>query len=137
MEQCIKTGSAELKGEKRFGVRCCEHAAHFVASGPERANELIRAAESLDLCPRQSMPGRTHSPTHDPLAFLNPQSAESHPPINEREMRTISGAPVLFLFIPNSEKEKSKCVWCAPPAWRWHPADAMKRCHFSLALCRR
>lgn len=89
MEQCIKTRSAEMKGEKRFGVRCCEHTQLiFLPRGPR--GQMNSSVDSLDLCLQQSMAGRTQSLTQ-PVGlsrFPNPQSAESHPPINEREMRT-------------------------------------------------
>lgn len=78
-----------MKGEKRFrGEMVRARSSHFLATGAERANELIRRAKSRPV--PSAIDARAHAMSwHNPLAFLvpNPQSAESHPPINEREMR--------------------------------------------------
>lgn len=117
----VKTGLAEMKGEKRFRSEMVRaRSSDFLATGAERANELIRGAKSRPVL--SAIDAR--APWHNPLAFLvsNPQSAESHPPINEREMRERTSSR-------RAQKASERDLV------RLASSRRAKRCHFSLALC--
>lgn len=70
----VKTGLAEMKGEKRFRSEMVRaRSSDFLATGAERANELIRGAKSRPVL--SAIDARAHAILTQPVGLSRFQSA--------------------------------------------------------------